>query len=137
MDHLSQQKLDKKNIFRHVAAQEKLKKKRKEFLVNELKKLGTEYRDDSRLCRKYVFGEEIPIIVIADMLREIDWYYKNTSYDDINHILQAAHKTYCPFDIDPFLVKDLFSSMAKNLCFSPQWNHCTENQCILRSTEVK
>lgn len=132
MTHLSQQKIDKKNIFKHIASQERLKKKRKEFLIAELEKLGIEYRDDSRLCRKYIFGEDIPIIIIADMLREVDWYHKNTSYNDINHVLQAAHKLYCPFDIDPFLVKDLFSSIAKNLCFSSQRAHCTENQCILR-----
>lgn len=128
---MSQHKIDKRNIFRHIAEQKKFREQRKIKLWSELRRMGVEPRDDSRLCRKYIFGENIPVESIALMLIETDWYHKNTAYNEVNHIMQACHKQHCPIDIDPFVVKDMFSCLAKQDCYSLQPKTCSTERCLL------
>jgi len=123
---------DRKLIFQHIAQQRKLQNARKAFLYKELAtKYGVTAREDSRLCRKYIFGENIPISTIAYMLRETDWFHKNTSYDKVNHSLQQSHKDHCKRDLDPFVVKDLFSAIAKVICMDKEQARCADGNCLI------
>lgn len=123
---------DRKKIFQHIARQRKLQQVRKDFLYNELKtKYNVLAREDSRLCRKYIFGEDIDISSIAYMLQETDWFHKNTNYNDVNHSLQQSHKDHCVKDLDPFIIKDSFSSLAKVLCNEKEYQRCNETCCML------
>lgn len=123
---------DKTKIFKHIAWQKKMQSRRKDFLYKVLlEKYNVVARDDSRLCRKYIFGENINIATIADMLKETDWYHKNTPYHQTNTEMQQCHKDHCRRDLDPFVIKDLFSAIAKAVCDEVDQARCRPGFCLI------
>ena len=64
-----------------------IKTKRQEQLRKELENHGLELRYDSRVCDWYIThgcgpnGESLQGVV--DIMREMDWYFENTEYEDV------------------------------------------------------
>ncbi len=114
---LSENPTDRDLVLQHIHQQSQQRVNRKKKLYNQLRyRYHVQPREDSRLCRKYIYGENIPINYIAYMLKEQDYFYKHTDYPIINRDLQAHHKQFCPVATDPYYVKDLFSTISKDLC---------------------
>lgn len=126
--------MDRELVLRHINQQRNERARRKKILYSSLKDIyGVQPRQDSRLCRKYIYGENIEISYIANILAEQDWFYKNTNYPSLNQKLQKAHKENCIQDIDPYKIKDMFSSITKNLIRAKiiDTEGCQPEYCLL------
>lgn len=109
--------------------------KRRVYLKRQLRRYGAMYRDDSRLCQKFIAGDGLPIDEIAIKLKEMDYFVKKTNYCKIMGRLFTAHRSHCK-DTDFIASKDYLSPIAKLHVLSKVEDHnsvpvCTDKFCII------
>lgn len=93
-------------------------------------------RWDSRLCQKYIKGEDINIQLIAAALKEMNFYSRKTNYPSYIKILKCHHRKHCNNgqSDNNELLQNQMSSYAKyavacNLAVEDMYI-CNENHCI-------
>ncbi|KAF8932564.1 hypothetical protein BGZ52_009890 [Haplosporangium bisporale] len=59
-----------------------LRRRRRKMLTTKLALVGLEFRSDSKLCGTYLRGSWYDPGRVADVMKEMEWYYAETSYWD-------------------------------------------------------
>lgn len=59
-----------------------LRRRRRKMLTTKLALVGLEFRRDSKLCGTYLRGSWYDPSRVADVMKEMEWYYAETSYWD-------------------------------------------------------
>jgi hypothetical protein len=74
-------------------AKEKIKQeKRKQILVEALTQAGIEFRNDSKLCQKYIDGEDINIDYIVLRMAQMKYLYEHCHMDECIDIAYKEQK---------------------------------------------
>lgn len=111
--------------------------KRRNLLRRELAKYNVEFREDSKLCQRFIGGENISIREIANILYEMTYLSKHTGYNDLMNILVTAHRCHCaPHEVKQ-MESDVYlklSVQAKHMALSDNnisiIEHCCPGFCV-------
>lgn len=133
--HLPLHEVDSAHVLDDIEERRVAEEKRRVYLKRQLRKYGAYYREDSRLCQKYVSGCGLPIDEIAIKLKEMDYFVKKTNYCKIMGRLYTAHRNNCK-DTDFISSKDYLSPVAKLHVLNHVEDHesvptCNEEYCII------
>lgn len=111
--------------------------RRRNALRRELAHYGLEVREDSKICQRFIGGENIPIHVVAAILTEMDYLTKHTAYDELMNIMVTEHRTHCvPFEdtAEEAKVYPKLSVQAKQIALSQNnaviIEHCCPGYCV-------
>lgn len=64
---------------------------RKRLLKKLLNERGLPLREDSRLCEQYLRGgTKTDVTALADIMQEMDWYFKSTGYSSLARTTPSA-----------------------------------------------
>lgn len=111
--------------------------RRRNILRTELGKFGLEVREDSKLCQRFIGGENISIKFIASVMQEMNYLSKHTAYDDLMHILVQSHREHCDPHHERQRESDVYAKLsvqAKHLALSQNdcclIEHCNPDFCL-------
>lgn len=110
---------------------------RRRILQDELALYGLALREDSKLCQRFIGGEQLSIHFIATVLHEMDYLNKKTAYPQLMDILVGEHRKACyPLDTHQ-LEADVYAKLsvqAKHLALSENncgiIEHCVPGYCV-------
>lgn len=111
--------------------------RRRNILRAELKKYGVQLREDSKICQRFIAGENISIHYIAQILTEMDYLTKHTGYSDIMDLMVLQHRAHCvPYE-DKAKEGDVYAKLSvqsKHIALSQMTcsliEHCAPGFCV-------
>lgn len=111
--------------------------RRRNILRSELQRYGVALREDSKICQRFIGGEDISIQYIAHVLTEMDYLSKHTGYSDIMDILVHHHRAHCMPLEDRAAEADVYAKLsvqAKHTALSAMncnlIEHCKTDFCV-------
>lgn len=103
---------------------------RRNLLKEELHKYNVQLREDSKLCQRFIGGEDVPIAMIAQNLIEMDYLIRETAYPELMDMYVQAHREFCQPKQNRHEESDVFAKLsveAKHTALS-------QHSCILIRT---
>lgn len=86
---------------------------RRNLLYNELQLYGISTpRENSKLCQRFIGGENIPIAFIAQTLHEMDYLSQNTAYHELMNMYVQAHREFCQAKASRAEEADVFAKLS-------------------------
>lgn len=111
--------------------------KRRNILTNELSRYGLALREDSKLCQRFIGGENLSIQFIAQVLHEMDHLAKHTAYPELMNLLVQEHRRWCVPHEQHNMEADVYAKIsvqAKHIALSDNncslIEHCVPGYCI-------
>lgn len=83
---------------------------RADTLRAELAEIGLELRDDSHLCRMFVEDGVGSVQAIAEVMCEMEWFFRKTGYVRAKRVVRREHDGIV--DLDSFEVSELAKNRA-------------------------